>query len=133
MIMRLISIIGLTLLLVFAVGATAHGSADAASAGTSSVAGDTAVADGAAVTSDASAPPSVGSAPQYDPAAGVLLCVLGILCGLVAAILVHRLVWRRSLLLGCLRVALATIGATARQAPPRPSSLSLTTLSISRT
>ena len=131
--MRLISIIGLTLLLVFAVGATAHGSADAASAGTSSVAGETAAADGVAVTADAPALQSAGSESVFDPAAGALLCVLGILCGLVAAILLHRLVRRRSPLLGYLRVVLATIGATVRHAPPRPSSLSLTTLSISRT
>lgn len=131
--MRLISTLGLTLLLVFAIGATAHGSADVTAAGTTSIAGDPAVTSADSVTTVDSAPQAAATSTQFDPAAGALLCVLGILCGLLAAILIYRLVWRRPVTLAEATVTHTAIRATKYRQRPRRVSLSLATLGIART
>lgn len=136
MIMRLISIIGLTLLLIFAVGAAEHGSADVTTASTSAGASLEADVSGAGAASAGSAGMVMHVAKgvaQLDPVAGAVLCVLGLLCGLVAAVMLYRLLWRVIAVVAGSDMAQPRLRIDSKRILLRRTSLTLTTLGISRT
>ncbi|OAN40941.1 hypothetical protein A4X16_02065 [Microbacterium sp. H83] len=131
--MRLITTIGLALLLVFAIGAAAHGSAELTSQAAPSVvmtaSGDSSVvADEATSVAEESSPSS-----ELDPATGAVLCVLGILCGLVAAVLLYRMLYRDAGWAFSTAVRTMLSSAPTARPTPRRMSLPLTALGLSRT
>ncbi|WEF20847.1 hypothetical protein [Microbacterium maritypicum] len=136
MMMRLIGMIGLTLLLIFAIGAADYCSADVAAASTS--AGSSLEADVAG--SDATSAGSAGMVTQFatgvaqaDPVTGAVLCVLGVLCGLVAAVMLYRLLGRATAVVAESGLAHSRTSAISKPDALRRTSLTLATLSISRT
>ncbi|RUQ07492.1 hypothetical protein D8M34_03735 [Microbacterium sp. HSID17254] len=136
MIMRLISIIGLTLLLIFAVGAAEHGSADVTKASTTastSLDADESGADAAAAEPAGVVMQLATGAAQVDPVTGAVLCVLGLLCGLVAAVMLYRLLWRTTAVVVETHAAQPRTSAAPNSIPLRRTSLTLATLGISRT
>ncbi|WP_217183889.1 hypothetical protein [Streptomyces sp. AC495_CC817] len=85
-IMRLITTVALALLLAFGAVSTAHGSAEGLDAGVT-LSTDVAVVDVTAAGADTFA---VADAAWTAPFTEAALCVLGILCGLVAVVLLRR-------------------------------------------
>ncbi|MBS1674677.1 MAG: hypothetical protein JSS74_12025 [Actinobacteria bacterium] len=133
MIMRLITSIGLSLLLILGVAATSHG--EAGTSATSAVASSSAVASAddldAEVVRDQI--PVIGGSEGSNLLLSGALCTLGVLCGLAVAILLLRMLWRpQSLILRAtdLRDVFAMVASTAS---PRLTRVSLTQLGLSRT
>lgn len=131
--MRLITSIGLSLLLLFGITATT-GHADTGGSWIGSVA---TTGSHSSVVDE----PVIDLAPQHviafpggtTPSLGIALCALGILCGLAAIILFLRLLWCTRLASPPRSVPRAIHCVSVFTAPPRATACSLIQLSVSRT
>lgn len=132
LIMRLITSIGLSLLLIFGAAATAHGDFDVAGVG-NSVATEFVDTSGSTALVDSDNGEAAVILSGEGSLVGAALCALGVLCGLAALIVLLRALWRPRL---------SPLGrAGPRLAPPlttpvvsaRASAVSLTQLGLSRT
>lgn len=130
--MRLITTASLALLLLFAFAATAHGDAGETGTAPSVTAGSADSFDDAPAVDQAqatAAAPSTGT----NALVGMALCVLGVLCGLAAVLLLSSML-RRPARLAILRErAHSSPSAPASAAHPRATAISLIRLGVSRT
>lgn len=133
LIMRLITSIGLALLLLFGVTAT-MGHTD--SRGGENVPVAVTGHDSPAVDSPAAdpSPQQIIALPgDMNASLGVALCALGILCGLTAIILIVRLLWSSQLASPLRDGPRPLPRSSVFASPPRTTAFSLTQLGLSRT
>lgn len=130
--MRLITSIGLSVLLIFGVAATAHGEFDSIGVGASTAADLVGSPDETALV-DPDESEVVASPSGTNALVGAALCALGILCGLTALLLLLRVLWQPPL--SSLLRAEPRFGTppTAPIVRPRATAITLTQLGLSRT
>ncbi|WP_146113907.1 MULTISPECIES: hypothetical protein [unclassified Microbacterium] len=149
-IMRLITTASLALLLLFALTATAHGDAGENGAAPSLAAasieafddavavGDAAAVDSTAAVENAAAvdqdqTPAALPATGMSALAGAAVCILGVLCGLAAMLLLSRVLRRPGQLSTLREKPHARPSAPASPVHPRVTAISLIQLGLSRT
>lgn len=148
-IMRLITTASLALLLLFAFTVTAHGDAGENGAAPSlaaasieafddAVAADNAGVDNAAAVENVAAvdqdqTPAALPATGTSALAGAALCILGVLCGLAAMLLLFRVLRRPGQLSTLREKPHALPSALAASMHPRVTAISLIQLGLSRT
>lgn len=142
-IMRLITTASLALLLLFAFAVTAHGDAGENGAAPSlaaasieafddAVAADNAGVDNAAAV-DQDQTPAALPATGMSALAGAAVCILGVLCGLAAMLLLSRVLRRPGQLSTLREKPHARPSAPASPLHPRVTAISLIQLGLSRT
>lgn len=138
MIMRLITSLGVSLLLILGVGAGVHGGADAVDPGRSGATSTTisATSDATVHAEEAwggSLAPVLVGVGQLGPVTGALLCMLGIICGIAATFLLFRARRRPSSADWMLSDLGRAVGDLSPRAVFRRTALSLAALGLSRT
>lgn len=132
LIMRLITTVALSLLLLFGMAATSHSEAEGITPAQFASSGVVGFADSAEIPDLGSTQP-FATADGSNALLGAALCALGILCGLTAIVLLLRLLWtpRMSHALCVKRSAVPPLGAFG--ARTHTTALSLIHLGVSRT
>lgn len=133
LIIRLITSTALALLVFFALTATAHSDlASTETAGLSALSSTASSADSAELADSDQATP-LASANDANALVEAAVCVLGVLCGLAAMIVLWRTLRARDLLTAPSSLTLSAPTPVTLVTRPRVSMVSLALLSVSRT